>query len=141
MAATSTTAGGSSVAEQLIETYGLRDGARILDVGCGKGFLLHEFKQLLPAAEVVGFDVSNHGLADAPGGDPCRLFRYRAQDAYPWGDEHFDLVISLGALHNLRALRVADGAEGVRARRQEQSTSWSRATGTKPNTSTCSAGR
>ena len=46
------------VAEQLIEIYGLRDGARILDVGCGKGFLLHELKQLLPSSEVVGFDVN-----------------------------------------------------------------------------------
>ena len=94
------------VAEQLIETYGLRDGARILDVGCGKAFLLYELAQLLPAAQVTGFDVSRHGLADAP--EPIRgnLFRYRAQDAYPWGDKHFDLVISLGALHNLRLFEL-----------------------------------
>src|SRR5437667_6703965 len=54
------------VAEQLIDIYALRDGARILDVGCGKAFLLHELKQLLPGSEVVGMDVSQHGLADAP---------------------------------------------------------------------------
>src|SRR4051812_38123463 len=89
-----------TVAEQLIEIYQLRDDARILDVGCGKGFLLHELKQLLPAAAVVGFDVSKHGLADAPAAIRPYLFRYRAQDAYPWGDKHFDLVISVGALHN-----------------------------------------
>src|SRR3569623_1077633 len=46
------------VAEQLIDIYGLKDGARILDVGCGKAFLLYELKQLLPNAEIVGFDVS-----------------------------------------------------------------------------------
>ncbi len=42
--------------------------------------LLHELKQLLPDADVTGFDVSKHGLADAP--EPIRpyLFRYRAQD-------------------------------------------------------------
>jgi ubiquinone/menaquinone biosynthesis C-methylase UbiE len=101
------------VAEELIKTYGLRDGARILDVGCGKGFLLHEFKQLLPAAEVVGFDVSKHGLADAP--EPIRpyLFRYRAQDAYPWGDQHFDLVVSVGALHNLRLFELRTALKEV----------------------------
>jgi SAM-dependent methyltransferase len=94
------------VAEQLIETYGLRDGARILDVGCGKAFLLYELAQLLPGAQVTGFDVSQHGLADAPEPIRANLFRYRAQDAYPWGDGHFDLVISLGALHNLRLFEL-----------------------------------
>ena len=94
------------VAEQLIATYGLRDGARILDVGCGKAFLLHELKLLLPASEVVGFDVSKYGLADAPEAIRPSLIRARAQDPYPWGDKHFDLVISLGALHNLRLFEL-----------------------------------
>jgi len=95
------------VAEHLVEHYGLDANARILDVGCGKAHLLHELKQLLPRAEVTGFDISPHGLADAP--EPIRphLFRYRAQDPYPWGDRHFDLVLSLGCLHNLRLFELA----------------------------------
>jgi ubiquinone/menaquinone biosynthesis C-methylase UbiE len=101
------------VAEQLIELYGLRDGAKILDVGCGKGFLLHEFKQLLPSSEVVGFDVSRHGLADAPEAIRPHLFRYRAQDAYPWGDQYFDLAISVGALHNLRLFELKSALQEV----------------------------
>src|SRR5437764_8891407 len=101
------------VAEQMIQIYGLRDGARILDVGCGKGFLLHELKQLLPGADVVGFDVSKHGLADAPEAIKPYLFRYRAQDVYPWGDRHFDLVVSLGALHNLRLFELRQALQEV----------------------------
>jgi SAM-dependent methyltransferase len=90
------------VAQQLIETYGLATDARILDVGCGKGFLLHELKQLLPDSTCVGFDVSKHGLADAPDGVRDALFQHRAQDPFPFDEKHFDLVISLGTLHNLR---------------------------------------
>ena len=69
-------------------------------------FFASEIKQLLPQAEVVGFDVSRHGLADAPEAIRPYLFRYRAQDAYPFGDKYFDLVISLGCLHNLRVFEL-----------------------------------
>jgi SAM-dependent methyltransferase len=94
------------VAEHLIDQYGLGANARILDVGCGKAHLLFELKKLLPQADLTGFDISRHGLGDAP--EPIRphLFRYRAQDRYPWGDGHFDLVISLGCLHNLRVFEL-----------------------------------
>lgn len=94
------------VAEKLIETYGLGSDAKILDVGCGKAHLLHELKLLLPNAEVVGFDVSHHGIGDAPEAIREHLMIYRAQDAYPWGDDYFDLVISLGCLHNLRVFEL-----------------------------------
>ena len=94
------------VAQQFIARYQLGPTARILDVGCGKAHLLHEIKQLLPKADVVGFDISQHGLADAPEAIRPHLFRYRAQDRYPWGDKYFDLVISLGCLHNLRVFEL-----------------------------------
>jgi SAM-dependent methyltransferase len=90
------------VAEQLIKTYRLEPEARILDVGCGKGFLLYELKKLLSSSTCVGFDVSKHGLADAPVGIREHLFNHRAQDPLPFDNNHFDLVISVGCLHNLR---------------------------------------
>ena len=49
------------VAESLIETYNWNNSSSILDVGCGKGFLLHEIKLLLPEVTIKGFDISNHG--------------------------------------------------------------------------------
>jgi SAM-dependent methyltransferase len=90
------------VARAFIDHYQLGPRARILDVGCGKAHLLHELKQWLPEAEVTGIDISRHGLANAP--EPIRrhLRHHRAQDRYPWPDGHFDLVLSLGCLHNLR---------------------------------------
>src|SRR5271156_4166885 len=68
------------VAQALIDTYGLRSDARILDVGCGKAFLLYELKQLLPGARVAGFDISRHGLAGARDEVKPYLFSHRAQD-------------------------------------------------------------
>lgn len=95
-----------TVAETLIKEYQLGPKAKVLDVGCGKAHLIHELKLLLPEAEIVGFDISRHGLADAPEAIRSSLFRYRAQDAYPWGDKYFDLVLSLGTFHNLRIFEL-----------------------------------
>jgi SAM-dependent methyltransferase len=94
------------VAKGLIDLHGLKGKCRILDVGCGKGVLLKEFQRLLPEAELVGFDISKHGLADAHPDIKDKLFRYRAQDAYPFGDKSFDLVVSLGCLHNLKIFEL-----------------------------------
>jgi SAM-dependent methyltransferase len=101
------------VAEALIKTYGLKDGDRVLDVGCGKAFLLYEMKKLLPNLNVVGFDVSQHGLAEAKEDIRPYLFRYRAQDKYPFGDKQFDLVISLGTLHNLRIFELQTAVQEI----------------------------
>ncbi|WP_035236396.1 class I SAM-dependent methyltransferase [Desulfobacter vibrioformis] len=89
------------VAQSLIDVYSLKNDACILDVGCGKAHLLFELGQLLPNANLIGFDISQHGLANAPEMIRDRLFRQKAQEPYPHADDHFDLVISLNALHNL----------------------------------------
>ena len=94
------------VAEALITNYGLKAGSRVLDVGCGKGFLLYEMQLIEPGLELVGFDISQHGLAGARPDLKASLFRYRAQDPYPFGDNYFDLVISLTTLHNLRLFEL-----------------------------------
>src|SRR5438132_7365308 len=44
------------VAQALISTYNLTAGSKVLDVGCGKGFLLYEMMQLEAGLEVAGFD-------------------------------------------------------------------------------------
>lgn len=90
------------VAQALIETYALKSGSRVLDVGCGKAFLLYEMQQIEPGLNLVGFDTSKHGLSSCHPDLKATLFNYRAQDSYPFGDKEFDLVISLGTFHNLR---------------------------------------
>ena len=90
------------VAQALIDRYHLSESSSVLDVGCGKGFLLYELKMLLPGLTVAGFDVSSHGIEGARAEVRESLIIHRAQDEYPYPDAAFDLVISLGCLHNLR---------------------------------------
>jgi ubiquinone/menaquinone biosynthesis C-methylase UbiE len=101
------------VAEKLIEQYNLQDGAKILDVGCGKAFLLYELKQLLPNATVVGFDASAYAIENAKEEVRESLFVHRAEDIYPFGDDEFDLVISLTTLHNLKIYELKTALQEI----------------------------
>ena len=81
------------VAEALIETYKLGPGSRILDIGCGKGFLLHEIALLEPEIKISGFDISKHGIEQATDVVKPNLFMHRAEKPYPFDNDEFDLTI------------------------------------------------
>ncbi len=88
------------VADAMVATYGIESGMRILDVGCGKGFLLHDFRQACPGVEVAGLDVSRYAIDHAM--ESVRPFLEEGTAAkLPWPDDHFDLVVSINTLHNL----------------------------------------
>jgi len=87
------------VAEEIAKHYGLKAGDRILDVGCGKAYLLYEFTQAVPGVEVAGIDISEYGIQDAK--PEVRPFlKVGNAVELPWPDKHFDFVISLNTLHN-----------------------------------------
>lgn len=89
------------VAENLVKHYGLKPGDRVLDVGCGKGFLLYEFTQACPGIEVAGLDISEYAIEHAK--EEVKPFLQAGHANHlPWPDGHFDLVISITTLHNLQ---------------------------------------
>ena len=53
------------VADAMRDHYGLKAGDRVLDVGCGKGFLLYDLTQSVPGIEVVGIDISSYAIEHA----------------------------------------------------------------------------
>ena len=93
-------------AEELIKNYNLDNNSSVLDVGCGKAFLLYEMKKILPGLKVSGFDISNHGINSAKDEIKENLFIHKAQNDYPFENKQFDLVISLGCFHNLRVFEL-----------------------------------
>lgn len=98
------------VAEAMARHYNLRSGDRVLDVGCGKAFLLKELTRVVPGLSVAGLDISPYSLEQAT--PEMRPFlTLGAAEELPYFDNSFDLVLCLNTLHNLycqdldRALR------------------------------------
>lgn len=89
-----------AVAEDMVRHYNLPEDARILDVGCGKAFLLYEFTQVLPGATVAGIDLSEYAIANAKEEVRPYLQVGTAADL-PYENNSFDFVVSLSTLHNL----------------------------------------
>ena len=88
------------IAHRMRDVYDLRAGHRILDVGCAKGFLLHDLLQVVPGVRVCGVDISTYAISQAM--DDVRPYLVTASaDALPFGDSAFDLVVSINTAHNL----------------------------------------
>lgn len=88
------------VAEEMAAHYNLQPGQKVLDVGCGKGFLLYELTQVVPGIEVAGIDISQYAIDNAKEEVRPYLIQGLAQDL-PYDDRSFDLVYSVTTFHNL----------------------------------------
>lgn len=80
--------------------YNLPENAKILDVGCAKGFMLYDFKQLMPRLEIAGIDISEYAITNAINEVKPFVKMGNAEDL-PYPDDSFDLVISINTVHNL----------------------------------------
>ena len=91
-----------SVAKKIIKKYNLKPGSKVLDIGCGKGFLLYEMLLIEPKLSICGFDISKYALKNAKKEIKKKLFFHDASKRTKFSNKKFDLVISLGTLHNLK---------------------------------------
>lgn len=82
------------------EFYSLQSNARVLDIGCGKGFMLKDFKLLFPNFEVSGIDISQYAVENSEK-EVREFIRIGSAEKLPYADNTFDLVISINTLHNL----------------------------------------
>lgn len=80
--------------------YQLPPDASVLDVGSGKGFMLHDFKELMPGMTVAGIDISAYAIERAmPSVKP--FVQVGDAKKLPYTDNSFDLVVSITSIHNL----------------------------------------
>ncbi len=92
----------------LVQRYGLASSSRILEVGCKKGFFLHDLRETIPGITVRG--VENHlypleNCMESVRGDVELAF----YQSLPFLDHSFDFVMAFASIYmlNLRDVMAA----------------------------------
>lgn len=102
----------SQVVKDFIEFYGLESNASILDIGCGKGFMLYDFLSVNPKLNVKGIDISNYAIENCMPEVKQHVSVGNAKKL-DFKDNSFDLVISINTLHNLDLEECKDAFKEV----------------------------
>lgn len=88
------------IAEDIIKHFKLKPGDRVLDVGCGKGFLVKDLMKVCLGLEAFGLDISEYALTHC---EPEVIGRLHLGNAtkLPFPDKSFQAVLSINTIHNL----------------------------------------
>jgi SAM-dependent methyltransferase len=88
------------IAEDIVRHFGLKAGDRVLDIGCGKGFLVKDLMKVCPGLEVFGIDVSEYAVKHC---EPEVIGRLHVGDArsLPFPDRSFSAALAINTVHNL----------------------------------------
>ncbi|HXM81133.1 MAG TPA: class I SAM-dependent methyltransferase [Burkholderiales bacterium] len=101
-----------SVARDIIGHFGLKPGMRVLDVGCGKGFLVKDLMLECPGLEAFGLDISLYALLHCEREVAGRLHLGSAEKL-PFPDRAFDCVLSINTIHNLPRPKAAQALREI----------------------------
>jgi ubiquinone/menaquinone biosynthesis C-methylase UbiE len=100
------------VARDIVAHFGLKPGMRLLDVGCGKGFLVHDLMQVCPGLQAFGLDISPYALMNCDRTLVGRLHLGTAEKM-PFPDGSFDCVLSLNTVHNFPRARAINAMREI----------------------------
>ena len=88
------------VVPTLKEHFSLTSNSNLLDVGCAKGFMLHDIAQAIPGINLKGVDISEYAITNAIE-DMQQKIQVADARELPFEDNSFDVVISINTIHNL----------------------------------------
>ena len=88
------------VAKKICDVYRLKDNAKILQIGCDKGFLLQDIKEIFPKAKVRGIEVSDYAIKHTN----KKISKFIKKGSFyelPFKKNEFDFVIAIGPVYSL----------------------------------------
>ncbi|MCX7045970.1 MAG: class I SAM-dependent methyltransferase [Candidatus Sumerlaeota bacterium] len=89
-----------AVAQRMKEAYGLGASSSALDIGCAKGFLLHDLIHEIPGIRVAGLEFSRYALDNAYGDARGRVVMGTCAEL-PFPDKSFDVILAINTIHNV----------------------------------------
>lgn len=90
----------NKVVEDFRDHWNINQNDRILDVGCAKGFMVYDFKNLIPEIYIEGIDISNYAIKNSKQ-EIKNLLKVADAKSLPYENDSFDYVISINTIHNL----------------------------------------
>jgi 2-polyprenyl-3-methyl-5-hydroxy-6-metoxy-1,4-benzoquinol methylase len=86
--------------------WNLDSSSSLLDVGCAKGFMIHDLMKGIPGVKVQGIDISEYAISNAM--DNVKpLVQVANAVNLPFPEDSFDVVISINTIHNLNKTECA----------------------------------
>ena len=98
--------------ELFIQKYNLNSDSSVLDVGCGKGFMLVDLLKAIPSLTIAGIDISSYAITHANDIVKSKLAVANCMNL-PFADKSFDLVISINTVHNLERLECINSIKEI----------------------------
>ena len=80
--------------------FNLSADSSVLDVGCAKGFMMHDMAEIIPGITVKGIDISEYAIENSIE-DMKHHVKVADAKVLPFVDNSFDVVISINTVHNL----------------------------------------
>ncbi len=90
----------TEIINKISKKYKISNKSKILDIGCGKGYLLYDFRLKFPKLQLKGIDISSYAIKNSPTLIKKDLLVLDARKKLPFKNKEFDLCISAGTLHN-----------------------------------------
>ncbi len=88
------------IADRIFNIYKIKKNAKILQIGCDKGFLLYDIKKKYNKVEVKGIENSKYAISKAPKIIKKNIIHSNFINL-PFKSNYFDFIIAIGPVYSL----------------------------------------
>ena len=88
------------VAKKICREYGLNDSSKFLHIGCEKGFLLYDLKNLVKDISIFGVEVSEYAVNNCMESVKNNIIQSNYLELKMFEDNYFDFVYAAGVVYS-----------------------------------------